>query len=301
MADWLLSDFVEGTGLEPDWTPPLGLVGGETILAVRDFNRSLPVSDRVHVRAIDVNLDEYGGASSFQTMLHSLSLHLSDPGPIATFPASGYDTPAHQTNSLNQLQDELHSRQGNLETTWGPHWYSVITEMVEVELDSVSIRARRSSEYDQTSREREDVIKQIVDDRLEETQDKTLINVGNTHAQKAQLIGTSAEWLGDYLVHKSQAGKGSIFVISIMPAQIVSDGANPEQLFNLEDKSPENELWRVMHEAWPDQIVFLALDDAVFNTNEILMNFDGTIYEGVPKTQYDALVLLPMGHREPNP
>jgi hypothetical protein len=38
MADWLLADYVEDTGLEPGWTPPITMVGGSVVTAVRDWN-----------------------------------------------------------------------------------------------------------------------------------------------------------------------------------------------------------------------------------------------------------------------
>ena len=58
-ADWLLDDFVNDGGLMPEWTPPHD-VGGATITAIRDLNRTLPEDERIHVYAIDVTLDDYG-------------------------------------------------------------------------------------------------------------------------------------------------------------------------------------------------------------------------------------------------
>jgi hypothetical protein len=65
------------------------------------------------------------------------------------------------------------------------------------------------------------------------------------------------------------------------------------------DESPENEIWRLMHQAWPDQIVFLPLDHALLSTGKIPMNFEGTIYWSSPKAHYNAFILLPLGHRTP--
>jgi hypothetical protein len=85
-------------------------------------------------------------------------------------------------------------------------------------------------------------------------------------------------------------------VLAVTPAQILS---NNTEVYNVMDKSPENELWRLMHETWPDQNSFLPLDDALFSTDTISMNFDGTIYKGAPNDHYDAFILLQVGNRVP--
>jgi len=300
MADWLLADFVEGTGLEPGFVPPLTNVGGSVLTAVRDFNRTLPEADRIHVRAIDVNLDEYGGAPSFRNLLTALSRHLPDPAPVATFLRAAYDSPERQTAALNQLQGGLRAGETSLSASWGSRWHDVVSEMVEVELASVGIRAGRQSDYDRTAGDREDVIKRLADSRLDDYGFRTVVSAGNTHAQKSRLMGTEGvEWLGDYLAHRSPAAGGPVFVLCVTPARLVSEGASPTTLYDVMSESPGNELWRLMHEAWPDRIAFLPLDDPVFGTGGVLMNFDGTVYSGAPKAHYDALVLLPLSHRVP--
>ena len=64
--------------------------------------------------------------------------------------------------------------------------------------------------------------------------------------------------------------------------------------------SPENELFRVMSETWPNQIVFLPVDDPVFGTKRVPINNGGEIYVGAPKRYFDVFVLLPLAHRVPN-
>jgi hypothetical protein len=54
-----------------------------------------------------------------------------------------------------------------------------------------------------------------------------------------------------------------------------------------------------MNQTWPDQIVFLPLDDPLFSNGRIPMNF-GEIYVGAPKSHYDVFVLLPVAHRVPS-
>jgi hypothetical protein len=297
VADWLLADFVNDGGLEPEWAPPQS-IGGDMITAIRDLNRTLPEDERIGVHAIDVTLQDYGGGESFLWSLGRLSQHLPDPGPLSAFLQGDYDTPKTQTALLETLQAELKAGRPELVASWGQPWYDTVVEMVEVELDSVPIRAIRESNYDKSARLREDAIKQLADSRLQDFPHGTLINYGSTHAQKERLRGTDIEWLGDYLVHKSQAAGGSVIVLEVSAAHIVPvpGSGNPDSDLAA---SPENELLRVMNQTWPDQIVFLPLDDPLFSDGRIPMNF-GEIYVGAPKRHYDAFILLPLAHRVPS-
>jgi hypothetical protein len=54
----------------------------------------------------------------------------------------------------------------------------------------------------------------------------------------------------------------------------------------------------VMNQTWPDQIVFLPVDNPLLSSVRVSINSEGTIYIGVPKQHYDAFVLLPLAHRE---
>jgi hypothetical protein len=297
VADWLLADYVQDGGLEPDWAPPLS-IGGDMLAAVRDFNRTLPEDEQIRVHGVDVTLPDYGGGESFLWSLGRLAQHLPDPGPLSSLLQGDYDTPESQTALLEALQAELSAGRSDLAASWGQHWYDTVVEMVEVELTSVSIRAIRESNYDKSVRLREDAINQLVDRRLQDLPHGTLINFGSTHAQKERLRGTEVEWLGDYLVHKSQAADGSVIVLEVSAAHIVSlpgSGIPDSDLA----ASPENEILRVMNQTWPDQIVFLPLDDPLFNSGRIPMNF-GDIYVGAPKRHYDVFVLLPQAHRLPS-
>ena len=299
MADWLLADFVEDRGLEPDWEPPAS-IGGDMIAAIRDFNRSLPENERLQVHAIDVNLQDYGGGESFLYSMGALARHLDTPGPLPAFLQGDYDTPEGQTERLETLRGELEARRSDLIASWGEYWYDTVVEMVEVERTSVPIRALREDRYDLSVRMREDVIKRIADLRLDGYAHRTLINIGGNHAQKKYLKGTEQEWLGDYLVHTSQATGGSVIVLVVTAARITPDAGSTIPDYDLE-ASPENEIFRLMNETWPDQIVFLPVDDPLFLTGRVPMNFEGTIYVGAPKQYYDVFLLLPLAPRVPLP
>jgi hypothetical protein len=184
------------------------------------------------------------------------------------------------------------------EISWGEHWYDTVSEMVEIELASVPIRSIRQSNYDKSVQLREDVIKRLVDRRLQGFQYGTLINIGSNHAQKERLWGTKIEWLGDYLVHQSQAAGGSVIVLEISAAHIVSIPESGIPDYDLK-ASPGNELFLVINQMWPDQIIFLLMEDPTFTEKRVPINVDGVIHLGSPKRHFDAIILLPLAHRVP--
>lgn len=297
MADWLLADLVLDGGLVPDWRPPVSL-GGEMIEAVRDFNRTLSAEERVHVRGIDVNLSDYGGLDAFLDLLESLSEQLPDSGPIGSFLLAAHQPPDRHEEALTVLRSELQARRSELVDLWGSAWYETVAEMIDVELVSVTVRGMREDDYDGSVRIRENELKRLADLRLSGYAHRTLLNVGGNHAQKSYLKGTDQEWLGDYLVHRSTAVGGSTIVLGVTAARIVS-GSTVQ--YDIMDASPGDELFRLMHETWPAQTVFLPLDDPLFSTGGVRMNFEGRIHRGRPKQVYDAFLQYPLAHRVPLP
>ena len=296
MADWLLADFVQDWGLE-GWQPPpwsFGLL----CTAIRDFNRTLPEDQRIQVRGIDVNLSDYGGLSSFLDVIQGLADHLTDPGPIDAFLSAQHHTPEVHEAALTALRDDLQVRRTELIDAWGSYWYETVAEMVDVELVSVTVRAIREDDYDRSVKTREDEMKRLADLRLAGYAHRTLLNVGGNHAQKERLKGTEQEWLGDYLVNRSTAVGGSSIVLGFVAAKVVS-GSTVQ--YDILDESPEDELFRLMYERWPEQIVFMPLDDPLFATSGVKMNFEGIIHKGAPKRHYDVFLQYPLANRIPLP
>ncbi len=145
MADWVLTDFVQDTQLEPNWQPP-GWFYSALIAAVRDFNRTLPQAERVAVRGIDMNLQEYAGAQEFKGSLRGLSHHLTDPGPVAPFLQGDYSTSEAQVEQLETLRTALETGRSSLIGSWGQYWYETVIEMVEVNDLEVSAKIANSDE-----------------------------------------------------------------------------------------------------------------------------------------------------------
>ncbi len=292
MADWLLADFVQDWGLE-GWQPP-NWAFGLLCTAIRDFNRTLPEEQRIQVRGIDVNLSDYGGVDDFLALMRTLSEHLSDPGPLDAFLAAQHDPPEVHEEALTALRDNLQARRSELIVLWGSYWYDTVAEMVDVELVSVTVRAIRDDDYDQSVKTRENEMKRLADVRLAGYAHRTLLNAGGNHAQKERLKGTEQEWLGDYLVHRSASVGGSSIVLAFVAAKIVS-GSTVQ--YDILDDSADDELFRLMYERWPEEIVFMPLDDPMFTTSGVKMNFEGQIHRGAPKRHYDVFLQYPLAHR----
>ena len=296
MADWILVDYVLDGGARPGWELPVEL-GGALVAEVRAFNRTLPPGEEFLVRAVDANLDDYGGAQAFRDLLGWYADLLPEPGPIETFRASPYATAAQQAAAIERLADDLATSRADLLASWGEARYATVVELVDVERASVPIRANRVSRYDETVRAREDLIKALSEERIAASAGGTLVNVGSTHAQKERMRGTDIEWLGDYLVHRSPVVDGSAFVLVVGAARIVSpDGGTT--LFRLA-ASPANELFRLMADTWPGQTVFLPLDDPLFADDEVLVNFEDAIFAYRLERVYDAVLQYSVAHRDP--
>ena len=126
-------------------------------------------------------------------------------------------------------------------------------------MSAYPVRSLRESDYDESVRLREEAIKLLADRRIGSNPGGTLINIGNTHAQKEGLWGTEGiEWLGYYMAHRSPVSKGSTMALSVPAAYIVSVPGSGNSDFDL-SASPANELFHVMHETWPEERVFLPL------------------------------------------
>lgn len=299
MASWLYDDYVRGGIVAPDWEPPPFYE--RRLAAIRDLNATLPSGEEIHVRGIDANEEWYGGAGGFQSLFDWLVEHLpgQDASGLALGVAYGQDDPEGQTESLEQLTSTFDSRRAELERAWGAEWVAVVDEMIEVEMDSIDIRARRIDDDDDGARSREEVIKRLSDRRIAECSCGTIINIGAHHAQKSHLMGTEQEWMGDYLTHESTVVDGSILVIGLTSARTELEPGAGGTPFDVTATSPENELLRRLAEARPGQTVFLPLDDPLFSERRVAYNSEDVIYATPLRDQFDAILQYGLAHRMP--
>lgn len=295
MAEWLYDDYVHGGVLLPDWEPPKFYE--DRLVGIREVNEGLEPGERIRVRAIDVNEEHHGGGQAFRDVLVSLVDILGEPGPVQAFTATPAGSPEEQRESIEQLSASLDSESSTLRDEWGPEWFAHVVEMVEVERASIDIREHRQSDDDRAAREREEEIKELVESRLADDGGRAVINVGAHHAQKSPLMGTDQEWLGDYLTHRSEAAEGSVIIIGFTSAETVLEPGAPGSPTNIVLSSPEDELLRLMAEAWPDLNVYLPLDDPMFSEKSVAYNSEDVIYAVQLADVFDAVFQYGVAHR----
>jgi hypothetical protein len=299
MAGWLLDDYVQGSPKVPAWTAPPFYE--RRLSMIREFNRSHS-SDPIHVRGIDANEDVYGGAGDFHQLLRWFTDTLPTRGPTGPMLQMSYATsdPDTQRTAVEDLRQTLETDRRDLVESWGVEDYEQLLELLTIELASVDVRAARAENDDDGARIREDVIKGIADDRIGDCACGTVINIGGHHAQKAHLMGTDHEWLGDYLTHTSDVVDGSIIVVGVNSAKTeLEPGAGGTPWDILHSKSPDNELLRTMAETAPDQTVFMPLDDSLFAERTIAYNSEDVIYVTPLANQFDAVMQYGLAHRMP--
>lgn len=295
MDGWLLDDqYANGAALVPTWSPPPYFE--RRFAGLRDLNATLPPDQRIHLASIDANLDDYGGAADFRTLVDMVADTLPDAGPLTAFLAGAYDTADAQTSAVEGLLASLADQRPALVESWGADTFDLVTEMAEIERVSIDVRARAG---DDASRAREDVIKRLLDLRLADYPHRTLINVGGHHAQKSPLMGTRQEWMGDYLAHRSTAVDGDVFVLGVTSARTVLEPGAGGTPFDVTETSPDDELYRVIAEAHPGTTVFLPLDDPLFSDETVAMNSEDVIYLTSLRDQFDAVLQYGLAHRMP--
>ncbi len=297
MVGWLLDDYIQGGLFVPEWEPPPFYQ--RKLSAIRAYNETLAPDEQIHVRGIDANEEWYGGAGSFQSVLEYLAQHLPTPGPVDGSLGKDYpDAPSDvQTERIETLLVALEEDRSTLVESWGADWYDQVVEIVEVELASIDVRAK---DGDAASKAREEIIKQLADERVAECSCSTVVNIGGHHAQKSHLMGTEQEWMGDYLAHESTVVNGSIIAVELSSAQTVLEpGAGGTPWDILASASPDNEINRIMAETWPGQTVFLPLDDPIFSNRRVAYNSEDIIYATSLSEQYDAIIQYGLGHRMP--
>ena len=300
MAGWLLDDYVQGSPLVPDWTAPPFYE--RRLSMIREFNRSHAAEDPIHVWGIDANEDWYGGASDFHLLLGWFMDSLPTHGPTGPFLDMEYGEaePQRQQQAIEDVLGSLQSDRSGLIASWGVARYEQLVDLLTKELVSIDVRAARMGSDDKAARMREHLIKTLADDRIGSCACGTVINIGGHHAQKAHLMGTDQEWLGDYLAHTSEVVGGSVIVIGFSSARTeLEPRAEGTPWDVLDSESPENELLRLMAETRPGQTLFVPLDDPLFAERTIAYNSEDVVYITSLEQQFDAVIQYGFAHRMP--
>jgi hypothetical protein len=290
-GDWRLNAFARGdAGL--NWQPS-DILGGQWIRAIRTLNQSLPETERIAVRAIDVNHPGYGGARTFSENVVAFADSLGDAADLTTWASAYPGDAAGQRQALASFRGRLTSERDTFVSRWGQSHYDTVLEMVDIETDSVGVRESWDRDYDGAFRRREDVMKRLAEARLAETRGRTIVNVGGSHAQKERHRGTQQEWLGEYLVRRSPAASGQTLTLWVTGSRGEYRFNDTPTSFDLRTQSPENEVLRITSELAGSRTALLPLSDPIFLDRQVAVNYLEGVFICSPKRQYDAFIVMP--------
>jgi len=93
---------------------------------------------------------------------------------------------------------------------------------------------------------------------------------------------------------------GSIIVVDVMSAKTALEpGAGGTPWNIVTSSSPDNEILLTMAETWPQQTVFLPLDDPLFGDRTVAHNSEDIIYVTSLSQQFDGIIQYGLAHRMP--
>ncbi len=289
--DWMVEGYVLGE--LDDLNSQLDEMFGYSLRHIRAYNDTIPQSEKIHVRAGDVDYN----AGAFYQSLELLARLTPNAQDINAFLASV--SPAQRSHSRAAVQAfirELQSGASAYHAAWGSRRYEQVLSMARVQLRSFDLQQLWVSDRDQALALREQALKTNVDEYLASYGAKTLINFGGKHIQRKQFVGEPIEWLGQYLSERSPYAARQTFLLFTVPyqGQRVVDGK--VQAFNLSDSTVENELFRAMQSAAPGEASFLSLDDPLFSRTLVPIHYWSGLRMQYPKQYFDGYLVLPEAH-----
>lgn len=292
---WIADDYVLGSLNEIPTS--LRAFEGLFLDRIREFNASLPMTDRLRVHNIDVNHD----VSAFFSAVSYVERQIDAEGVFRDLQISWNGSLHYQVRTnemiarhllaLEELRSRLNSEKDRLEEKWTPRWYGRVKELVEVEIASARFRNRTSyGRNEQVLREQTMIL--LADRRIAETPDRVAIIVGAAHAQKEgfmQISGltspTSIQWLGEHIRMNYASYHIAIFGAEGQVLLHFTDTKSQE--VHVTDR-PKADLLRIMAEKSGGKIVLLPLNSEVFG-EWTCVDYRRT----EPGAQFDAYILYP--------
>jgi hypothetical protein len=281
---WLLDAYTRGLAD----TPGEGAerTYGSLLDRIRAANAALPPEQQIAVRAIDVNPTQDNFLPPFRGLVHALG----QPEVLVDLVAA-LEGGADPDTALAAAQAELHEDEAVYRGCWGDLGYTVLLDALDGEVRSVAVRRVRAGA--QRDEAREVAMHALVDRQLAIAPGKALVNVGYFHAQRQRQTGTVDRWLAQRLVEESSGERGEPYVLVVVPASGEKRIRGRVRRFDVGDESPQNELFRVMQGVAGGVPAFLPLDDEVFRSERIVVNYLPELTVGPPRDAFDAFVLLP--------
>lgn len=286
---------------------------GHTLDGLRAFNRSLPASERVHVALIDIDHRPW----AFPLALARMSDHLDLPScldvflreagwdaslPIedakAGFEAALESSPAAYETRLEAVGRRLRDGSCSADADGDRPERAPLTEMAEVALDSLRIRAIWDSEGERAAHPaREEAIKAMVDRRLAATTGPVVLNMGGFHLQKTHVMGMPKEWVGEHLASPSHPAGGRVIRLYVQFVRAERSHDGETSWWSLSDDAPPGELLTALHRHTEGKAAYLPVTDGWFERNVIPVSYMSQVAEHAPGKAFDGYVLLPEGHK----
>lgn len=263
---------------------------GPFLTQVQEFNIGLPDESKVHVQAVDIN----HRPEQYATALQRLANGIPESDIIREFISNTAN--ALNIEELENFYQLLLVSEESFKRSWGEAIYDWILEMTWVQLATLPIRANWESDHVQAHEMREEVIKELVERRLDQDNNHVVVYFGGNHIQREHLMGTEKEWLGGYLANRSPHTAGDTFLLYLTAAK--SDYLREREItrFDIRENHNWSELFRVLTDRAKGKPAFLPLDDKIFATETITVNYQGSVLRHKPKEQFDGFILLPEIH-----
>lgn len=283
---WMTDDYVRG---RRDALPDEARMLDEHLLrALRAFNDGLPEGERLRVACIDMN----HWPNSFSASATVLSAGIEPPETLRKALGQVRHSEGYAP-ALEALARELEEREAEYEPAWGETLYSRLRELVEIELETVSIRGGQDF-----ATERERLIIELCERRIAESPGKTVVNCGSYHMQKERFMGTRQVWLGEHLVRHSPVTRGrrvrSIAFVPIQGLRRDKFSVPDDYPFDLRKEAPPHDLVRILGEHAGDRMAYLPLDAPLFAEKRVSATYTPrTTVVVTPKRQFDAIITYP--------
>lgn len=274
---WAAEDYVLGLIDEIPWR--LRAFHGLLLEKVRQFNSTLPMDERIRVNAIDITHSGFGESRQF------LASRIKTDDLFKGLPVS---SPEKYQPVLEEVRQRLENEKERWETLLTPRWYARILEMVEVELASNQIRKWSDPKNDDANREKWMIT--LIERRMAENKGRTIINCGQTHAQKQYYRewGSAANYkhLGMYLHEKYKTYHVAFWGAKGEKKNHYND--TKYKIINRFKDCPKDDIVRILAEKAGDIIAMLPLDADIFKDWATAGSF-----KTQPQNQFDAYILYP--------
>lgn len=285
---WIFEDYVLGRIDDGLFTQNIFQKYEVFLEAIRNYNNELSQEEKISVKSGDINFQHDQFLSSLQFMRR----YLADREIINRF-LNRLRTTADKKTELLEFKEFI-SEERPFTDEEDIDWNERIMNLIEIEIDSMEPRERWQEDYVQAHQLREEVLKKIASQEL--NQDKrVLFNYGFNHAQKAHHFGTEKEWLGEFLTSHHPISKDETYNLTLVPVsgELVAQSGNLREVDLFSDQLDQELLSTTAELMGKENYIYLHLNPDKFSSDELKINLHFQQIEAVPYDLYDGFILIP--------